>query len=317
MRSSYFAATVSPVLLPQGAALREDAELVQLGRSICRAVRDVLERSREVTHAIRGGEHPGDDYFLIDRLCNVAAGGIAQAWSRQQGTRIALIGEDLNLANPMLDEHEIVVCIDALDGTEHWRRDRNLYATALSVFRRSDDHQRYSLRCSVVMDADYRTFWACESDPHGYFANRNGPPLPLSLRRNVAATLGDAHVCTVARRAVQYGVLIRHLSHNPFPFRGLYTFGGNPILAALALGHYDAVFQLRREDPSDIAKIWDWLPGLHIALRGDCHVATSVEGLDLIKHGEDIVSGTAAPLDFAFAVAPARPLVEELQRWMW
>ncbi|KAA0227654.1 TIR domain-containing protein [candidate division KSB1 bacterium] len=251
-----------------------DAELVNLGIQICREVSKELQQNvddEEVGKTISKSEsRPGDVVKVIDILCNRIARRLIKAWGERHNCEIMLTGEDLPSMKDPSFQPKIVCCLDSLDGTQHWLRGRNLYGTALSFFRKDQDVvSSYKLRASVVMDANGRIFFADEDSGKAFECGKS-TPLQVTSDYSVAL-LDEAHVCTVARRPNQYRVLAMHLV-NGSPFQGLYTFGGNPILAALALGKYDAVFQADASFTGDIQPLWDWLPGGHIAYRANCHI---------------------------------------------
>ena len=98
-------------------------------------------------------------------------------------------------------------------------------------------------------------------------------------------------------------------------FSGLYTFGGNPALADLALGGYDAVFQPDASSIGDSQLIWDWLPGGHIFLRaGGCILALDGSPLDVVGAAERSINRGDGHYPYVAAHTPQ--LATRIVNWL-
>ena len=204
-----------------------DDDLVALARSICWDIRpELLVPAGPEEKRIIDEPKPGQRTTFIDLAAVRAAREAIEAWSAKTGVAVALTGEDIS---PERAASKPVTCVlDALDGTQHWIRNRNLWATALSLFRREEGAAR--LRVSAVQLADGSLYIAREDTKSVHL---EGSEQPVAVDTS-SVELGAAHVCTVSRRPGQYKVLAPLLGEGS-PFNGLYTFGGNPILVELAL----------------------------------------------------------------------------------
>lgn len=268
-----------------------DSDLVHLGIAVCRAIGAELatDAGREEAALFVKEGRPGEIVNLVDYLCNRVTKQAVASWVREHGVEVEIFGEDMG-ARPGKDAAAVALCIDSLDGTQHWIRRRNLYGTALSLFRRegADRAGPHRLRVSVVMDANSDIYFAREDARKAF---RVGTPRPLAPAPAAATTPEAAHVCTVARRPDHFVVLGPRLARGS-PFAGLYLFGGNPILASLAVGGYDAIFQPDASAIGDAQAIWDWLPGGHIAHRSGCTIL-SPDGrpLDVLDRAEAALRG--------------------------
>lgn len=284
-----------------------DDDLVALARSICWDIRpELLVPAGPEEKRVIDEPKPGQRTTFIDLAAVRAAREAIEAWSTKTGVAVALTGEDIS---PERAASKPVTCVlDALDGTQHWIRNRNLWATALSLFRREEGAAR--LRVSAVQLADGSLYIAREDTKSVHL---EGSEQPIAVDTS-SVELGAAHVCTVSRRPDQYKVLAPLLGEGS-PFNGLYTFGGNPILVELALGRYDAVFQPDASSIGDAQELWDWLPGGHIAMRSGCTV------VDLDGSSIDVVAAAAAALagtrkSYPFVAAGDPQLAAEIATWL-
>lgn len=297
---------------PRQASLTDD-DLLALARAICWDVREELAAPVDPEAAVTISEpEPGQQVKLIDMACNRRARRIVSQWQSRHGHSIALQGEDLDEIGPPRDRPPVLCCLDSLDGTQHWLRSKNLYCTAVSVFLRGPNREDpYHLRVSMVQNANGVVFLARE-DKQAAFTDGVDSPLdvPESPVRDVAA----AHVCTVCRRPAHYQVLAPLLV-NSRPFAGLYTFGGNPILAELALGKYDAAFQPDLSSAGSIHPIWDWLPGAHIAYRSGCTILHT-DGRDFDVPAAAEASLNDRPANSPYVAATNRDLAAAIVDWL-
>jgi fructose-1,6-bisphosphatase/inositol monophosphatase family enzyme len=242
-------------------------DVVALGRAISHDIREelcklVVEGDAEVVAERR----PGQTVNIIDVVCNRQARQTIGAWQRR-GYTIRLVGEDIAEAVAPATGEDIVVCLDGLDGTQHWLRGRNLYCTAMSIFLKGGGGA-HRLCASLVHHSNGMLFVAREDKCAAYI---DGRPEPLRADTAGPLTLAEAHVCTVARRPGHYEALVPLLAGGS-PFSGLYLFGGNPVLVELPLAHYDALFQPDATILDENHDLWDWLPGIHVAYRSGCTI---------------------------------------------
>jgi fructose-1,6-bisphosphatase/inositol monophosphatase family enzyme len=212
---------------------------------------------------------------------------------------VYLSGEDIAPIARTAPREPILCVLDALDGTQHWIRGRNMWCTAVSLFRQDDDG--YELRVSAVQMPDGALYVAREDTREAFL---DGDPTPLAADPAPVA-MEQAHVCTVTRRPDQYRILAPLIAAGS-PFGGLYSFGGNPILVELVLGSYNAIFQPDASSIGDAQELWDWLPGGHIAVRGGCTVLDlSGEPIDIPAAAAAAVRGESGGYAFVAAADPA------------
>lgn len=263
-----------------------DEDYVALARAICRSIREQLSEmvTNEDALTIAEPVH-GKEIKFIDLACNRVARKAISQWESRHITGVYLMGEDIDDNFPPSTSLPVACILDSLDGTQHWLRGKNLYCTALSIFERADaSGSPFRLRVSAIQQAD-GTLLIAREDLRAAYVDGQTNPIQLNVR-NAAKEMGSAHVCTVSRRPDHYRVLVRHLASGS-PFSGLYTFGGTPALADLALGTYDAVFQPDASSVGDSQPIWDWLPGGHILARsGGCIHAIDGSPLDVVGAAE-------------------------------
>jgi fructose-1,6-bisphosphatase/inositol monophosphatase family enzyme len=289
-----------------------DDDLVALGRAICWDIREELnhEVDPEAAHTVARPRH-GQEVKLIDLACNRRARRTVARWQKKHGHDVLLTGEDFDPVRFGSKRPRVICSLDSLDGTQHWLRRRNLYCTALSLFARGENEaDPYRLRVSMVQNADGAVFMARE-DECATFVDELDTPLQV-----VAADtqVSEAQVCTVCRRPDHWSVLAPHI-RGGVPFAALYTFGGNPILAELARGDYDAVFQPDASRIGDSQELWDWLPGGHIAYRaGCCILGLDRQPLDVPAAAELCLSGQAT--NFPFVAARSEKLAGEIVDWL-
>lgn len=293
-----------------------DEELVNLALTICEDVCQERESRFETPEARKeySRNAQGNQVRWIDVFCTARAKATARRWNADHDCEVTVIGEDVSLAASESLPKPILCCVDTLDGTEHWLRNRNLYATCVSLFRKSSSSRGlYRLRVSAVMDADRRICIAREDLKKAYWGKHVALHELTTIGSDVTS-MKDAHVCTVARRASHYRVLVKHLESGS-PFLGLYTFGGNPVLASLAFGDYDAVFQPDLESVGECQPIWDWLPGGHVAYRAGCCLK-SPDGSDLniVQKAEKWVNGHPQSCPYIAALNPK--LAREIASWL-
>ncbi|HSJ84078.1 MAG TPA: TIR domain-containing protein [Acidimicrobiia bacterium] len=284
-----------------------DDELVALARSICWDIRMQLNES--APESVRKVDEPkhGQEVLVADLAAVSAARRSIADWTARSGLPVRLVGEDVE---DVTSEGDDIVCLlDALDGTQHWARGRNLWCTALSLFNRVDGN--LVLRVSAVQMSDGAVFVARE-DREGTF--REGGDTVLEVNTAKRIPIDAAHVCTVSRRPDHFRVLAPHLLRG-VPFAGLYTFGGNPILIELALGKYDAVFQPDASHLNDPQELFDWLPGGHIAFRSGVTIL-DLRGreFDLLTAANEAIAGDRESSPFVAAADP--DLAREIARWL-
>ncbi|MEM7255255.1 MAG: TIR domain-containing protein [Pseudomonadota bacterium] len=285
--------------------------LVALARSICEDVREVLMRSvTPETRTLIREPRPGDEVMMIDLEANRRARDSIALWSRRHNATVYLGGEDLSDPASAGDA-EVIVVLDALDGTQHWLRGRNLWCTALSIFQRNAHDSGYDLSVSMVHTADGTIYFAREDTGCAYLDSMGDE---LACPNVGTMPLARAHVCTVARRPVHYQVLKSYLKE-AIPFAGLYTFAGNPVLPELVTGNYDAIFQPDAAAVGDPQELWDWLPGGHIALRANC-VIKGLDGspLDVVGLANKSIRGT--PVSAPFVAGANAALVDDVIDWL-
>ncbi len=308
------AAVVRP-LTPAGspATTLSDDDLVALGRAICWDVREELEHEvdSEAGQTISEPRH-GQQVKLIDLACNRRARRTIAQWTVRLGHDALLTGEDLDPVDVSASRPRVVCVLDSLDGTQHWLRGRNLYCTALSIFARGEDEtEPYRLRVSMVQTADSTVFLAREDVQAAFI---DGHDAPLTVANSSTEDIAGAQVCTVCRRPEHWSVLAPYVSRG-VPFAALYTFGGNPILAELARGHYDVVFQPDASSIDDNQELWDWLPGGHIAYRAGCSfLDMNGQLFDIPAAAERCLSGGSR--EFPFVAAGNATLAERIVQWL-
>jgi fructose-1,6-bisphosphatase/inositol monophosphatase family enzyme len=291
-----------------------DDDYVALARAICRNIREQIGEMATNEDAITIAEPVhGKQVKFIDLACNRAARKAVSQWETRHATSVHLVGEDFVEAFPVNTDLPVVCVLDSLDGTQHWLRGKNLYCTALSIFARTDaPSSPFRLRVSAIQQPDGALLIAREDFRAAYVDGRSRPIL-LNVS-NAAEDMKSAHVCTVSRRPDHYRVLIRHLASGS-PFSGLYTFGGNPALADLALGSYDAVFQPDASAAGDSQPIWDWLPGGHILLRaGGRIVALDGSPLDVVSAAESSINTGGG--HYPYVAAHTMQLATAIARWL-
>jgi len=298
--------------IPSAASISDD-DLVALGRAICWDIREELDHEVDPEAAHTVAEHRrGQEVKLIDLACNRRARRTVALWGQKHGHDVLLTGEDFGPVDLVTSRPRVVCSLDSLDGTQHWLRRRNLYCTALSLFARGgDEADPYRLRVSVVQNADGAVFVAREDERATFLDDLDEP---LQAATNGTRNVAEAQVCTVCRRPDHWLVLAPHLQRG-VPFAALYTFGGNPILAELARGNYDAVFQPDASRIGDSQELWDWLPGGHIAYRaGCCILGLDRQPLDLPAAAELVLSGKAT--HFPFVAASNATLAGQILDWL-
>lgn len=288
-----------------------DEELVALARSICWDVR--LQLKESVTpESVRKVDEPkhGQEVLVADLAAVSAARRSIADWTSRTGVAVSLLGEDVEGSTAETGGQSILCLLDALDGTQHWARGRDLWCTALSIFSR-DDRGAPSLRVSAVHLANGSVVIARE-DEQATFLEGDSTPLEVDARRRVE--IEASHVCTVSRRPAHYRVLAPHLADG-VPFAGLYTFGGNPILVELAQGRYDAVFQPDASGIDDPQELFDWLPGGHVAYRSGCTLL-DLDGqqIDLLHAASEAIVGRVKSLPFVASIDPG--LAREIVNWL-
>ena len=291
-----------------------DEDLVNLGIQISTAIsKDINQAEGSLEAGLTISEKkPGHLVQFIDILCNKTTRGIISSWSQRRNSKVALTGEDIPETNHDAFGPDIICSIDSLDGTQHWLRGRNLYSTAISFFKKDDNEPtKYKLRVSLVMTSDNAIYYAREDKKQAF---KYGTPTALTIEGNVIHQISEAHVCTVARRPDHYKVLGRHISKGS-PFAGLYTFGGNPILAGLSKGMYDAVFQPDASKIQDSQAVWDWLPGGHIAYRSNCTIL-ELNGteFDLIAKAEKSLN--MPEQNCPYVTARSADLASNIVKWL-
>jgi fructose-1,6-bisphosphatase/inositol monophosphatase family enzyme len=290
-----------------------DDDLLALGRAICWDVHEELSGEVLGEDAETLSEpKPGLQVKFIDLACNRRARRAVAAWERKHGSEVLLAGEDLARVAPTREREPVICCLDSLDGTQHWLRGRNLYCTAMSFFARGDAQDSpYRLRVSLVQNADGTIFFAREDRSAAFI---DGLDSPMRITAGAVTMLQEAQVCTVCRRPDHYRILVEHLAAGS-PFAGLYTFGGNPILAELALGRYDAVFQPDASAIGDSQALWDWLPGGHVAYRSGCCIL-NLDGseLEIPAAVQTCLNGGAD--NFPYVAATNRELAAAIVDWL-
>lgn len=267
-----------------------DDDYVALARAVCRNVREQISELATTEDALTIAEPVhGKEVKFIDIACNRAARKAIAQWEARHATRVHLMGEDIDEAFPAATDLPVVCVLDSLDGTQHWLRGKNLYCTALSIFERAAaPDATLRLRVSAIQQPD-GTLLIAREDARAAYVDGRSSPLQLNVQ-HAATDMHSSHVCTVSRRPDHYRILVHHLASGS-PFSGLYTFGGNPALADLALGAYDAVFQPDASSIGDSQLIWDWLPGGHIFLRaGGCILALDGSPLDVVGAAEHAIN---------------------------
>ena len=287
-----------------------DDDLVALGRAISYDIQDELSKvAVEGDTEVVSERLPGQTVNFIDLVCNRQARRTIASWQRR-GYAIRLVGEDIAPAVAPSTGEDIVVCLDSLDGTQHWMRGRNLYCTAMSIFLKGNGGA-YQLRTSLVHHSNGMLFVAREDKAAAYI---DGQVKPLHADTTGPSTLAESHVCTIARRPGHYHALLPLLEGGS-PFSGLYLFGGNPVLVELPLAHYDALFQPDAAIFNDSQDLWDWLPGIHIAYRSGCTV------LDTHGNPADVPAIAAASFasglsKFSYVVGRSAALASEVVAWL-
>jgi len=287
-----------------------DDELVALARSICWDIRMQLNESVS-PESVRKVDEPkhGQEVLVADLAAVAAARRSIADWTARSGLAVRLVGEDVEGDTSEVNDYPVVCLLDALDGTQHWARGRNLWCTALSLFSGVDGN--LDLRVSAVQMSDGAVFVARE-DRKGTF--REGGDSAVRVNADRRIQIGAAHVCTVGRRPDHFRVLAPYLLGG-VPFAGLYTFGGNPILVELALGKYDAVFQPDASHVNDPQELFDWLPGGHIAYRSGATVL-DLQGneFDLLGAANEAITGDRESSPFVAAADPV--LAGEIVQWL-
>ena len=303
--------TVTPVVQRKQV---NDEDYVALARAICRSIHEQLSGmvTDEDAFTIAEPIH-GKQVKFIDLACNRAARGAISQWESRHSTHVSLMGEDIEEKFPVRTNHPVVCVLDSLDGTQHWLRGKNLYCTALSIFARSEVHDNpFRLRVSAIQQPN-GTLLIAREDVHAAYVDGQNNPLLLNVA-NAAKEMNSAHVCTVSRRPNHYRILIRHLMSGS-PFSGLYTFGGNPALADLALGAYDAVFQPDASSIGDNQSIWDWLPGGHILSRaGGYIIVLDGSPLDVVNAAEHSINTGGG--HYPYVAAHTAQLAAAIAQWL-
>lgn len=294
-----------------------DDELVMLGVDMCESIAAELKDIDPTVLAVTSiEEFRGKFSRQIDNKATFAAQNVLRRFTK---SKVDLRGEDLG--GPPDLEALVAANLDALDGTEHWVRGggSNLYCTAVSFFT-GQEGQR-ALRVSVVMDACGRIFYARQDLGHSFYASSRETflvgthdQLTLDLRRiPKIEDIEHAHVCTVARRPDHYRDLAPYFAS--VPCNGLYTYGGNPVLAPLAMSGFDAVFQLNKTKAGS-QPAWDWISGLHIAQNSGCCVMR-LDGstFDLVTEAEANFNspGRVSP---GYIAATSETLGRQLANWI-
>jgi fructose-1,6-bisphosphatase/inositol monophosphatase family enzyme len=290
-----------------------DDDLIALGRSICWDIREELSAAIvEEDNETIAEPKPGQLVKYIDLACNKRARRVVSKWEKKHNCRVHLTGEDIAPVAPSSELSEVICCLDSLDGTQHWLGRRNLYCTAITfLLQDENDRSDYHLRVSVIQNAAGTIYIAREDKAAAFI---DGQDKPLSISFNKSFSLSNAQVCTVCRRPGHYKVLVKHL-RNGSPFSGLYSFGGNPILAELATGYYDAVFQPNAFDTNDNPPLWDWLPGGHIAQRSGCYI-TDINGNEMILPDLAKEYLQKKDINIAYIAAKNLELAKEIANWL-
>lgn len=290
-----------------------DEDLTALGRTICWDIREEIERGTSPEDRTNVAEtRHGLEVKFIDLACNRIARRSVARWASRHSCMVQLVGEDFDEAVQLVDGPPIVCCLDSLDGTQHWLRGRNLYCTALSIFtRQTAPGSPYRLRVSMIQIHDGTLFVAREDLAQTFV---DGIAVPLRVPSRPVADIHRAHVCTVCRRPDHYRLLVPTLAQGS-PFAGLYTFGGNPLLAELSLGHYDAVFQIDGGPLKDAQPLWDWVPGGHIACRAGCSILTAGgHALDVVEFAAQAINhGEDTP---GYVVSQSHELAQAIAEWL-
>ncbi len=299
--------------LPADGVISDD-KLIQLGIEICKAIKRVLERPIGQEQRITVLEKsPGNEVKVIDLECNTAARHVIDNWSSGQDVDVLLVGEDIESnVHSQRSPAQIVCLLDSLDGTQHWLRGRNLYCTALSLFQLNPSNtSEYNLRVSVVHLASGDILYAREDVRSTYIYGKVSPLCPSQLG---ATEIAKAHVCTVTRRPHHYSRLAPYIIDGS-PFAGLYSFGGNPILAELSLGNYDAVFYPPILSEEESIPLWDWLPGGHLVYRAGCSlISPNGMELDLLSIAQESIN--KGSIDTPYIAAIRSEIANGIANWI-
>lgn len=291
-----------------------DDDYISLARSICRNIHEQISEivTNEDALTIAEPVH-GKQVKFIDLACNRVARRAISQWETRHATSVYPMGEDIDEEFPTSTNLSVVCVLDSLDGTQYWLRGKNLYCTTVSIFERMDGPASpFRLRVSAIQQPNGTLLFARE-DLRAAYIDGQDKPIVLNLR-NAAKEMGSAHVCTVSRRPDHYRVLIRHLASGS-PFSGLYTFGGNPALADLTLGAFDAVFQPDASSVGDSQVIWDWLPGGHIFSRsGGCIITLDGSVLDVVSAAESSIN--TGDGNYPYVAAHTEQLAISIAEWL-
>jgi fructose-1,6-bisphosphatase/inositol monophosphatase family enzyme len=291
-----------------------DEDYIALARSICRNIHEQLGEMATNEDALTIAEPVhGKQVMFIDLACNRVARRSISQWETRHATNVYLMGEDIDESFPASTDFPVVCVLDSLDGTQHWLRRKNLYCTALSIFERTAvPASPFRLRVSAIQQPD-GTLLIAREDSRAAYVDGRSKPIQLNVR-NAAVEMRNSHVCTVSRRPDHYRVLLHHLASGS-PFSGLYTFGGNPALADLTLGAYDAVFQPDASFLGDSQPIWDWLPGGHIFLRsGGCILAIDGSPLDVVDAAERSINTGGG--HYPYVASHTKELATAIAHWL-
>lgn len=210
---------------------------------------------------------------------------------RKYGTEnVYVVGEEsLIIEEPDLTtEQRLVVLVDMIDGTDLLQRGLSNWCSAMILYKQGHILGAF---VGIPNDGIYFAF-----DVNGAYKKPPGKKKPIRLAGPARSrTLSGSSVCFYGQKARSFLSVAEHRGFARFMKQTalrrqdtlrIYTLAGNPMMAKLAEGIIDAVFDVRGQSPHDVA------PGAFIAMQAGAiftdlrHRSISLEKM-LARPGDD------------------------------
>lgn len=177
---------------------------------------------------------------------------------RKYGDQIRVLGEE-SLDDPNLDlssENRPVFLLDVVDGTDLLVRELSNWCSAVLVFY----PQQQRIAAAFVADSLGRVYYAIDSEEGAYILPPGDEAAPVPIKPSTTEAVADSYLCFYGQKGENLLSVINQTALLD-QVKRIYNLGGNPMLAKVANGSIDAVFELLGQKPHDV------LPGLYIATK--------------------------------------------------
>jgi len=221
-------------------------------------------------------------------------------WTLFENELGMVVGEE-SLSDPDMDLRDYdktVALLDVIDGTDLLVRDLSNWCSAIAFFQPNPPQ----ILATFIADALGRIYFATKSEDGAYMLPPQRDIDPIVLQPSSTQRISDSFLCFYGQKQANMLSVTNKRSFLNQVHR-IYNLGGNPMLAKVAEGTVDGVFELIGQLPHDV------IPGLFIAKKAGA-VARSLEGEELDL---ELIISRPAKQRMTYIVASTEGLYQELK----